>query len=48
MTEGFVWDYNTPDARWSTAQEMQQILAEIHNEFVKNNGERQYNHKVQY
>lgn len=46
MTEAFVWDYNTPDKRFTNWPETQKILQEIHHEFVKDNGAIQYSHKV--
>ena len=46
MTEGFVWDYQTPKEKWTDSSETRQILQEIHHEFVKDNGAIQYSHKV--
>ena len=41
-----MWDYGTPQEQWTNRLETRQILQEIHHEFVKNDGEIQYSHKV--
>ena len=46
MTESFIWDYDTPQARETDWPETSAILQEIHHEFVKDNGAIQYSHKV--
>lgn len=45
MTEAFVWDYGTAEERMTNWQETKQILKEIYQEFVKDNGAMQYAHK---
>uniref|UniRef100_UPI00358F0BE8 3-((Z)-2-isocyanoethenyl)-1H-indole synthase-like n=1 Tax=Myxine glutinosa TaxID=7769 RepID=UPI00358F0BE8 len=44
MTECFVWDYEESNARVTSAEETAEILAEIHEEFVKDNCAIQYVH----
>ena len=46
MTECFIWDYEESNARVASAEETAEILAEIHEEFVKDNGAIQYVHNV--
>ncbi|XP_064115468.1 alpha-ketoglutarate-dependent sulfate ester dioxygenase-like isoform X2 [Macrobrachium nipponense] len=45
MTDSFVWDHNTSEARHTDDDETYQILREIHHEFVKNNKAIQYSHE---
>ncbi|KAG7169150.1 Alpha-ketoglutarate-dependent 2-4-dichlorophenoxyacetate dioxygenase-like [Homarus americanus] len=44
MTEGFVWDYKTPQQRVTSEEETYALLQEIHHEFIKDNKARQYRH----
>ena len=46
MTEAFVWDYGTPEARVTDNEEYTEIIKEIHHEFVRDNKTLQYIHKV--
>ncbi|XP_045611748.2 alpha-ketoglutarate-dependent 2,4-dichlorophenoxyacetate dioxygenase isoform X1 [Procambarus clarkii] len=45
MTEGFIWDYKTPEQRSTSEEETYAILQEIHHEFIKDNKARQYRHE---
>lgn len=45
MTEGFIWDYKTPQQRYTSEEETYAILQEIHHEFIKDNKARQYRHE---
>ncbi|XP_063962996.1 alkylsulfatase-like [Lytechinus pictus] len=47
MTDAFIWDYGTPGQRLTNPIETQEILNEIHHEFVKDDGAVQYSHKWQ-
>ncbi len=46
FVHAYVWDYGSANERWTRSQETHAIAAEIHHEFVKNNGAVQYRHKV--
>ena len=46
MTEAFIFDYDSTNARVTKPEETRQILKEIHHEFVKNDKALQYSHKV--
>lgn len=46
MTEAFIWDHNTPHTRRTDGEETEKILAEIHNEIVRENRRYTYSHKV--
>jgi len=48
MTESFIWDYGTAQARETDWSETSALLQEIHQEFVKDNGAIQYSHKVNF
>ena len=46
MTDAFVWDFNTPSQRLADFTETKNLLQEIHEEIVKNDGALQYSHHV--
>jgi alpha-ketoglutarate-dependent taurine dioxygenase len=45
MVEAFIWDYNSPDARRTDREETETILAEIHNQIVREDRRYIYSHK---
>lgn len=46
MTEAFIWDHNSLHARRTDGEETQRILAEIHNQIVREESRYTYSHKV--
>ena len=46
MTEGFIWDYESENARQANDMEAYHILRDIHHEITKDGGKLQYSHKV--
>ncbi len=46
FVHAYIWDYGTKQERWTRRDETREISEEIHHEFVKNDGEVQYRHKV--
>lgn len=44
MTEGFIYDYSSPNQRVATAEEYERILKDINYEFIKDNKSIQYKH----
>ncbi|GLH16469.1 Uncharacterized protein GBIM_20733 [Gryllus bimaculatus] len=45
MTTDFIWDKGTPRERNASHEEFEEIIREIHYEFVKDGGKIQYSHK---
>ncbi|KAK7788569.1 hypothetical protein R5R35_000157 [Gryllus longicercus] len=45
MTTDFIWDKGTPHERNASHEEFEEIIREIHHEFVKDGGKIQYSHK---
>ena len=46
MTEAFIYNHGTKNAKVTNPEETEQILEEINFEFTKDNGVRQYAHQV--
>ena len=46
FVHAYIWDYGTDKERWAKPRETEQIIDEIYQKFVENNGAIQYIHKV--
>jgi len=46
MTSSFVYDWGSPEARFTEWPETQKLLQEIHNQVVRDNRQYIYQHKV--